>query len=135
MKGNPGGFGPGGFLSGVYQPALLLLALFLAGTASDVLAEQQLSRQQYVEMFREDLLAPCHNPTFVACLDSSTAHCQQQVSGLIDTCSQQLPATITRQNFDSSADEYANCVFNGLHEAFGKSSEEIGMCETRAGLR
>lgn len=114
------------------KAAVAFLLLTILSTVA--VAEQQLSRQQYVAMFHDNLLAPCHDAKFVACLDSSEASCVKQVNQLVESCSKELPATINQQNFDAAADGYANCVFTGLQKQFGKTSEEIGSCETRAGL-
>ncbi len=98
-------------------------------------AEEQISREAYIAQSYDDLLGPCKNPAFVRCLGTSEKQCLQQVNRLVDQCSRRLPATITTQNFDDSADTYASCVFEGLKETFGMSNEEIGQCENRAGLR
>lgn len=98
-------------------------------------AEEQISREAYVAQSYDDLLGPCKSPAFVRCLGTSEKQCLQQVNRLVDQCSRRLPATITTQNFDDTADTYASCVFGGLKETFGMSNEEIGQCENRAGLR
>jgi len=112
--------------------SLLLMLTFLSGIAA---AEEQLTRKQYIEMFRDDLLAPCHETSFVSCLESTEAQCVKQVNKLIEKCGQKLPDIINKNNFNTSVDHYANCVFGGLQQQFDKSSEEIGQCETRAGLK
>lgn len=111
---------------------LLLLWSLLPEAA---LAEQKMSREDYVAQSHEDLLAPCHNSAFVSCLDTSTQECTSRVNSLVEKCSRQLPKTITETNFDGVADDYASCVFGGLQQAFDKTSEQIGQCETQANLR
>ena len=113
--------------------AVLLLCLGVLPVS--LLAEEQISREAYVAQSYDDLLGPCKDPDFVRCLGSSEKQCLEQVNRLVDQCSRRLPAVITTRNFDNLADEYAGCVFGGLQEAFGMSSEEIGQCENRAGLR
>ncbi|MDZ7804593.1 hypothetical protein [Thiohalophilus sp.] len=98
-------------------------------------AEEQISREEYVAQSHEDLLGPCKSPAFVKCLGTTEAQCLRQVNQLVRDCSRKLPAIITTKNFDTVADDYASCVFGGLQETFGMSSEEIGQCENRAGLR
>lgn len=113
----------------------VLLYLLLAALPAALNAEEQISREAYVAQSHKDLLAPCKSPAFVECLGSSETRCLAQVNTLVEQCSQKLPATITTKNFDESADEYASCVFGGLQQTFDLSSEQIGQCETRAGLR
>lgn len=112
-----------------------LLYLLLAVLPAALTAEEQISREAYVAQSHKDLLAPCKSPAFVECLDSSETRCLAQVNKLVEQCSQKLPAILTTKNFDESADEYASCVFGGLQETFNLSSEQIGQCENRAGLR
>ncbi|MDZ7662656.1 hypothetical protein [Thiohalophilus sp.] len=101
----------------------------------ELVAEEQMSRDQYVAQSHDDLLAPCQSEAFVNCLGTTEAQCTRQVNQLVETCSAALPAILTADNFNDSAVGYASCVFDGLQEAFGKSSEEIGHCENQAGMR
>lgn len=112
-----------------------MLYLVLAGLSGPVFAEEQLSREQYVAQSHDDLLAPCRSEAFVSCLETTEAQCIQQVNRLVETCSEALPANLTAENFNDSAVGYAGCVFDGLQEAFDKSTEEIGQCENEAGMR
>lgn len=109
--------------------------LLLVSFSAPISAEQQMSREDYVAQSHEDLLAPCRSPGFASCLGTSEQECLDRVNRLVEDCSQKLPATITEKNFDASADDYASCVFDGLQKSFDMSSEEIGQCENRAGLR
>ncbi|MFP3874764.1 MAG: hypothetical protein ACLFQT_12015 [Thiohalophilus sp.] len=112
-----------------------MLCLILFGAPLELVAEEQLSREQYVAQSHDDLLAPCQSEAFVSCLDTTEAQCTRQVNQLVETCSEALPDILTADNFNDSAVGYASCVFDGLQEAFARSSEEIGQCENRAGLR
>lgn len=113
----------------------MLFMLFSGVWSTPLAAEQQMSRDDYVAQFHEDLLGPCKNSSFVACLGTSEAECLSQVNELVAQCTGKLPEIITEKNFDNAADDYASCVFDSLQQAFGKTSEQIGQCENRAGLR
>lgn len=112
-----------------------LLYLILAVLSGIVHAEEQISREQYVAQSHDELLAPCQSEAFVSCLETTEAQCTGQVNRLVKTCSEALPASLTADNFNDSAVGYASCVFDGLQDAFDKSSEEIGQCENQAGMR
>lgn len=119
--------------SRAWSGVMLYLALVVLPGA--LTAEEQISREEFVAQSHEDLLTPCKDPAFVSCLGASETQCLQRVNKLVEECSQKLPAIINPKNFDDSAGEYASCVFGGLQQAFDMSSEQIGQCENRAGLR
>ena len=113
----------------------IMLCLLLPGASMELVAEEQMSREQYVAQSHNDLLAPCQSEAFVNCLGTTEAQCTRQVNQLVERCSEALPASLTADNFNDSAVGYAGCVFDGLQEVFRKSSEEIGHCENQAGMR
>lgn len=92
--------------------------------------QKQLTKSQFISMFRQDLLAPCEDKNFMRCIRSDQVTCTGYVRGIIQSCDHHVPALITESNINQVGDNYANCVMDGLMKKFNLTDQQLMACES-----